>query len=208
MKASPTRKRCLRGRRGPILPDCEELLLDTAKDVFLHRGAQGGTIREVARRAGLSATMIYYYFGSKEGLVCELFHRAGLLLLHELEAFCRSCEPGMMRGEVLDGLAALLRRHLGEDGVLGWLARDPGTRRYTTVVAAMKEVGGQVQECLATLPDWGYDLGRSSLDLKLLAQWALSWTPFLPGWPEHSVKAIVEVEDAWHERFWQAISRE
>lgn len=206
MEAGPTRKHCLRGRRGPILPDCEELLLDAAKDVFLCRGAQGGTIREVARRAGLSATMIYYYFGSKEGLICELLRRASLLLLHDLEAFCSSCEPGMMRGEVLDDLATLFRRHLCEGCILGWLAQDPGVRRYALVMAAMGDVNRQIQKFLMSLPDWGYCFVRPGLDLKSLGRWALSWVPFLPGRPGHSVEALVEVEDAWHERFWQALS--
>lgn len=54
-------------------------ILDSAIKVFSQRGFDGGGLREIARRAGVSHAMIKYYFGSKEQLwrdaVSFLFER-------------------------------------------------------------------------------------------------------------------------------------
>jgi AcrR family transcriptional regulator/L-amino acid N-acyltransferase YncA len=48
-------------------------ILHAATAVFIERGYSGATTLEIARRAGASKTTIYMLFGSKEGLLEELF---------------------------------------------------------------------------------------------------------------------------------------
>ncbi len=47
-------------------------LLAAAKGVFAERGYQGASVAEVARRAGLSYGVVYWYFESKEALLHAL----------------------------------------------------------------------------------------------------------------------------------------
>ena len=60
------------GRAVPQRAGSEETrrhILDTAQALFRERGFEDATIRDIARRAGLSLGAAYYYFNSKEALV-------------------------------------------------------------------------------------------------------------------------------------------
>lgn len=56
-------------------------ILEAAVDEFAARGLQDARIEDVAERAGANRRMIYYYFGSKEGLYLEALESvyAGLM---------------------------------------------------------------------------------------------------------------------------------
>ena len=203
----------LRGRRRQTLPTCEDMLLDAAKAVFLRKGIHDGTLREITRRAGLSLTMVYYYFGSKEGLVCELLRRAECRLLQDLEAFFRVPGNSPNSNEVFGDLAALLMRHLGESCILGWLIRDPGTQRYELLQEGLGEVRRRVQGCLAVFlgREPGTKRAKSRMGLKELCYWAMSHNenrpaPFHANPADASPKALLPLEDEWHERFWWTVS--
>ncbi|QEM67523.1 TetR/AcrR family transcriptional regulator [Geobacter sp. FeAm09] len=48
--------------------ECRKKLLEEGTRLFAERGLHGVSVRELARAAGASISMISYYFGSKEGL--------------------------------------------------------------------------------------------------------------------------------------------
>jgi TetR/AcrR family transcriptional regulator len=50
-------------------------ILDAALGEFGDKGYEGARVREIARRAGVNAQLISYYFGGKEGLFDELIQR-------------------------------------------------------------------------------------------------------------------------------------
>jgi AcrR family transcriptional regulator len=50
-----------------------ELLLQTALGVFAERGADGGSMREIARRAGVNVATAYHHFDSKRDLLLTIF---------------------------------------------------------------------------------------------------------------------------------------
>jgi AcrR family transcriptional regulator len=50
-----------------------QLLLDTALELFATKGFSGTTMRAIAGESGLSLGNAYYYFGSKDAIVHELF---------------------------------------------------------------------------------------------------------------------------------------
>src|SRR5579859_4444071 len=60
-------------RRGPY--DSEQMterrrrMIDVAKAMIAESGAEGFTIRDLTRRAGVSVTVVYSAYGDKEGLV-------------------------------------------------------------------------------------------------------------------------------------------
>ena len=215
MEAGIANKTSLRGRRKPTSPLCEDVLLNAARKEFLRKGMRDATLREIAKSAGLSATMVYYHFGSKEGLVCELLRRADRRLLHDVETFCRTHKNGPISNEVLRDLAALFMRHLSEPCVLGWLIRDPGIRRYARIMEGLDELRGKVQECLAAFlgRESGAKRSRSGADLKELCRWAMShavaWPlPLSSDPPDAAPEALFPVGNAWHERFWRIVSEQ
>jgi TetR/AcrR family transcriptional regulator len=59
-----------------VSQDTRESLLSSATEVFVEQGFDGARVDEIARRAGANKALIYYYFGSKQGL-----YRATLLHL-------------------------------------------------------------------------------------------------------------------------------
>ena len=47
-------------------------LLDKAIDVFVRRGIQAATLRDIATEAGVTPAMLHYHFGSRAGLVAAV----------------------------------------------------------------------------------------------------------------------------------------
>jgi AcrR family transcriptional regulator len=45
------------------------VLLEAAREVFSEQGFEGATVRTIAARAGVNASMVNHWFGSKQGLV-------------------------------------------------------------------------------------------------------------------------------------------
>src|SRR3954451_4070830 len=78
-------------RRGLNARQAEtvERLLDAAEQELADAGPDALTIRTVAGRAGVSPATAYTYFGSKNHLFAELFHRR-VLLDHPVEIVGRT----------------------------------------------------------------------------------------------------------------------
>lgn len=54
-------------------------LLETAVSVFAEHGADGGSMREIARRAGVNVATAYHHFGSKRDMLLAIFGELGFL---------------------------------------------------------------------------------------------------------------------------------
>lgn len=74
--------------RAPLSADRRQQLCAVAVEVIAERGLADTRLRDVAERAGVSAALVLYYFGTKEKLLSEaLMHaddRFHLLGFHEL----------------------------------------------------------------------------------------------------------------------------
>ncbi|MGB3247356.1 MAG: TetR family transcriptional regulator [Sulfitobacter sp.] len=78
----------------------KEDILAVATDEFAAHGLSGANINEIAEKTSTSKRMIYYYFGDKEGLYCQVLQR--------VYASLRNSEDKLnVRG--LDPVAALRR---------------------------------------------------------------------------------------------------
>ena len=55
--------------------DNRELILKTAKSLFYERGYDGVGVQEIAEKSGVTKPTLYYYFGSKKGLLEQLLSR-------------------------------------------------------------------------------------------------------------------------------------
>lgn len=54
-------------------------LLETALAVFAEQGTDGGSMREIARRAGVNVATAYHHFGSKREMFLAIFRELGFL---------------------------------------------------------------------------------------------------------------------------------
>jgi TetR/AcrR family transcriptional regulator len=51
----------------------EQLILQTAMDVFIEKGRHGAKMQEIADRAGINKALLHYYYRSKEKLYSKIF---------------------------------------------------------------------------------------------------------------------------------------
>lgn len=63
----------------------KERILESALAVFAERGADGGSMREIARRAGVNVATAYHHFGSKRELILEIFRELGFVDAPEVD---------------------------------------------------------------------------------------------------------------------------
>lgn len=59
-------------RQHPRTPEKKQAIKDSALQLFAVRGWDGTTLEAIAEELGYTKQALYYYFGSKEDLFCEL----------------------------------------------------------------------------------------------------------------------------------------
>ncbi len=168
-----------RGRR-PGGPDTRGQILGAAREAFAHKGFGGTTIRGVAAAAGVDASLVHHYFGSKDDLFIAAL---------EMPADPRSVVP-MVFADGVDGagerllrvflsvwedpearlpLVALVRTSLGEAGPVNLLRE--GVLRM--VFGSLREVltGDDAEERVQLVATQliGLVVGRYVLRLEPLA---------------------------------------
>jgi AcrR family transcriptional regulator len=134
-------------RRGLNARQAEtvERLLDAAEQELAAAGPDGLTIRTVAGRAGVSPATAYTYFGSKNHLFAELFHRK-VLLDNPAEITGRT--PPQRVSAVTTHLARVLatKPHLAAAANHALLGTDPDVERLRVVIGA--EIIGRFKQAL------------------------------------------------------------
>ncbi len=67
-----------RGRPREAAPGVltRERILETASEMFAERGVEAVSLRELTLRAGVNLAAVNYHFGSKEGVLAEVFARS------------------------------------------------------------------------------------------------------------------------------------
>lgn len=84
-------------------------ILDAAERVFARAGFHAATMQDVAAEAGMSPGNLYRYFASKDAIIAGMAERDRTLIAADFAAL----DPA--RGNVLDQLEALGRKHLIEE---------------------------------------------------------------------------------------------
>ncbi|WP_059008869.1 TetR/AcrR family transcriptional regulator [Streptomyces specialis] len=104
-----------RGPRGPYAAgrEAQRCIVDAAREVFAERGYRGGSLRDVAERAGVSAANIVHHFGSKEGLL--------VAVLEARDANTDLIERGR-RGDIVEGMRLLVRTNQTQRSIVGLYA--------------------------------------------------------------------------------------
>lgn len=71
----------------------QQLILDAARELFVARGIEAVSMREIAKRVGYSPTTLYLYFQDKQHLLQTLCDHDFLTLAHELRALEQEDNP-------------------------------------------------------------------------------------------------------------------
>jgi len=105
-----------RKRRHVERPDIRAKLLDAAEALIREEGYAAATARKIAGRVGLKHQVIFYYFGSQDALLIEVFQRAARTHRDRLQAALHSGHP----------ISAMWR-----------VSRDPDATRFTLEIMAL-----------------------------------------------------------------------
>lgn len=172
---SPLASAPVLGRGGPRSAGTRRAILDAARSAFAARGFEQTTIRAVAAQAGVDASMVMRYFGSKAGLFTAA--ATADLKIPDLRAV-----PAGERGEVLvrhvvdrwedtardDELILLLRTAVNDAAVAGRLQSVLG-ELITAPIAALGDPDAAERGALVGAQLLGLALCRYILRLEPLA---------------------------------------
>jgi AcrR family transcriptional regulator len=89
-----------------------EAVLDAAEQLMAEQGYEAASVAALVEEAGIPASSIYHYFGSKEGVLLAVMERGAERFFAEVPAFDRRL--GSQRehlGAVIDLAATALDRH-------------------------------------------------------------------------------------------------
>jgi TetR/AcrR family transcriptional regulator len=65
----------------------EEKILESAREIFVHKGFEGARMQEIADHAGINKALLHYYFRGKEKLFAAVFKNTILQIGPALSAF-------------------------------------------------------------------------------------------------------------------------
>jgi AcrR family transcriptional regulator len=164
-----------------------ERILDAAEDAFSDCGFEGASIRHIAQAAGANLATVYYYFGSKEGLMeAVLKRRFGPLgeeqvrLLQEAERAARG--EGASVEAILDAMLRPVLRLAVQDAtprqvvtrLIGRLVTEPNPQIQAVLRSQHEEV---VSAFLAALGKTLPSVPTTELRRRLQFAWgALAFT--------------------------------
>ncbi|WP_260928100.1 TetR family transcriptional regulator [Novosphingobium sp. 9] len=108
-------------RRGHDAERTREEILSVAREIFAEKGLNGARVDEIAEATHTSKRMIYYYFGSKEGLYQAVL-ASSYAGIRRVES-----EAGLEDMEPMEALLHVVR------GTIDYQAQNPGFARLVAV---------------------------------------------------------------------------
>ena len=87
------------------------LIIDAARELFVARGVEAVTMREIAKRIGYSATSIYLHFADKEAVLSAICDTDFLALATSLKAILQIADPVERMHALGRGYAAFALTH-------------------------------------------------------------------------------------------------
>ncbi|HEY8482008.1 MAG TPA: TetR family transcriptional regulator [Spirillospora sp.] len=92
-------------------PDTRERILETALDLFVERGYQATSMREIAHRLNLTKAAVFYHFPSKPTLLATLCEPLSEGLEEVLERARLVEDPVQLRRELIEGVLDVYLRN-------------------------------------------------------------------------------------------------
>ena len=128
-------------------------ILEEAQRLFAARGYHGVSIRDIVQACGLSNAALYYYFGSKQNLYCEVlkgYLAAVVQRLEDAEAGDGTCRQRLSRAAYAYAQMLLESRTL-----LQTLFRDMAQFDPDEIQGLMPDAIGQVPAVMAAILEDG-----------------------------------------------------
>lgn len=153
-----------RPSRDHSTPEARERLLDAGLASCVEQGIAGTTLRAVAKRAGLTAALLHYYFADKSGLVEAVAHERVLPVIDALgsESQTSAHDPAALASHFVDSVFALVERFPWLPGL--WvrevLASNGGLRQFL-----LQHVAERIPRPLARQFAAAQQAGRLAADL-------------------------------------------
>jgi AcrR family transcriptional regulator len=97
----------------PPPPDAKERILDAAESAFSEHGLAGARVAAIARDAEVNKAMLYYYFGSKDGLYRAVLERMADMIVAMAERAMTGSDaaPEQRLFSFIEGYRDLLTDH-------------------------------------------------------------------------------------------------
>jgi AcrR family transcriptional regulator len=192
----------VRGKRAYHHRDLRAALITAALDALPEVGAGGLSLRDIARRAGVSVAAPYHHFADKDALVAAVAGECTQLLLDALDAAVAEAGDDQRRRFQLTGIAFIrfavaYPAHFRAMELPGMATKMPVEirRRFEAFYAEeerrMREA--QRQGYLAPLPFDSLILAATSLVHGLAHLLINGATPARPGDVEHAVRLARDV---------------
>ena len=105
-----------------------EVLLGAARDLMVESGSSDVSLHAIARRAGVTAPLVKYHFGSKEGLLTELVEADTARSLAQLHDLIHLDVPPTQKLRLhVTGIIRTYARHPYLNSLLARLVRESGS---------------------------------------------------------------------------------
>lgn len=116
------------------------ILLEAARDLMIDSGSSDVSLHAIARRAGVTAPLVKYYFGSKEGLLTALVEADTARSLGQLDELLNlAVTPTQKLTLHVTGIIRTYSRHPYLNGLLNRLVRESGTEASDRIKANFVE---------------------------------------------------------------------
>lgn len=170
--------------RAADFDDKCRLLLDAGAELFARHGYDRSSINDIARACGMSKTLVYHYYPSKERLLVGIIGRHLAELVAAVETAARAAAPGSRLGAIIQALLdayretdALHRIHINELARLPTAAQDELMSVERQLVATFSAALAEAVPELAASPA----LGPVTMSLFGMLNWHSMW--FRPDGP-------------------------
>ncbi len=90
--------------------DTQKKLVQTARNLFYHKGYSETSIRDIGKKANISSSIIYHYFKNKEEILFDIIYKAEQDLIKMLE------EIEDKHSDPLECLQEMLSEHMAKFG--------------------------------------------------------------------------------------------
>ncbi|MEX0782556.1 MAG: TetR/AcrR family transcriptional regulator [Dehalococcoidia bacterium] len=153
-------------RPSPANPDREgdvrDRIFQSALRHFSHKGYAATSLREVSEDAGTTKPMIYYYFGSKEGLYGNIVRD----ILEEMADAIRSYLPGEAPPErqIIAYCERYLDHFLAKEEIIALVLREVFGLGGVPMAQFSQALGEQVRQPLDAILRRGMDVGVLRVD--------------------------------------------
>lgn len=166
---------------GPGKPEeGRDAIAAAACDVFYEHGFQKASVREIARRAGLTQAALYYHFVNKEDVLFTILERfSDELLLSLMASLSRDKSPRDRLEDMIVTQVSWMKDRRKEIKILVEDKRNLGADRFRAIRKKEKAIFEVYRSCLKELKSTGklraLDVTAATFGVLGMVNWLYHW---------------------------------